>query len=417
MKINQFVSNNPILKVVSLLLLSFLGVSNSFAQIDTKANVHEAISVAAYIWPSCHDEAMSREKLWGEGIGEWEIIKKGEPKFEGHYQPKVPLWGYEMDNDPIVMEKMINAATDHGVNVFIFDWYRYDGKAFLEETLEKGFLKAKNNGKMKFYLMWANHNVPGNMWNHFRYKTDSMIWKGAVDWDNYKFVVDRAVHHYFKMPNYYRINNEPVYSVFSIGDLIKSFNGLEGTKKALDYFRQEAKKAGFTGLHLQFIGWGQNGNPFLLNEKLSEGKSINEIVSFLGINSITTYNWTGSGINEDYIKWAEAAMKVQDKWSAMLSIPYIPTVSVGWDNTPRYPQFGKDQVVHINKTPESFAAYLIRAKDYLRTHPKQSKLIIINAWNEWVEGSYLEPDMQWGYGYLEAVKKVINGTYDKYITK
>jgi hypothetical protein len=139
MKINQFVSNNPILKVVSLLLLSFLGVSNSFAQIDTKANVHEAISVAAYIWPSCHDEAMSREKLWGEGIGEWEIIKKGEPKFEGHYQPKVPLWGYEMDNDPIVMEKMINAATDHGVNVFIFDWYRYDGKAFLEETLEKGF--------------------------------------------------------------------------------------------------------------------------------------------------------------------------------------------------------------------------------------------------------------------------------------
>lgn len=417
MKSNQINFKSAALSVLCLLTISILSIHNSSAQKANEAKGNEGYSVAAYIWPSCHDEAMSHEKLWGEGIGEWEIIKKGGPKFEGHYQPKVPLWGYEMDNDPAVMEKMINAATDHGVNVFIFDWYRYDGKAFLEETLEKGFLKAKNNQKMKFYLMWANHNVPGNMWNHFRYKTDSLLWHGSVDWDNYKFIVDRTVNHYFKQPNYFKINNEPVYSIFSIDDLIKSFNGLEGTKKALDYFRQETKKAGFPGLHLQFVGWGQNGNPFLVNAKLTEGKSINEIVTYLGINSITTYNWTGSGINEDYIKWAEAAMKVQDKWAAMLSIPYIPTVSVGWDNTPRYPQFGKSEVVHINNTPESFAAYMIKAKAYVRNHPKQPKLIIINAWNEWVEGSYLEPDMRCGYGYLEAVKKVMDGTYDKYYNK
>jgi hypothetical protein len=315
------------------------------------------------------------------------------------------------------MEKWIDAAADHGVNTFIFDWYRYEGKPFLEEPLEKGFLKARNNKRMKFYLMWANHNVPGNMWNHFRYKTDSLIWHGDVDEATFREVVDKAVHHYFTQPNYFRINNEPVYSIFSISDLIKSFNGLEGTRKALDYFRQETKKAGFAGLHLQFIGWGSEGKPFLLNEKMSEGKSINEIVSYLGINSITTYNWTGSGINEDFIKWGENAMKVQDKWGDLLKVPYIPTVSVGWDNTPRYPEYGKDQVVHINKTPEAFGAYMLRAKDYLRKHPQQPKLIIINAWNEWVEGSYLEPDMQWGYGYLEAVKKAMSGSYDKYVTK
>ena len=410
----------PNLKVstlVCLLSITLLSSYDSFGQNAAELKKAAGYSVAAYIWPSCHDEPMSREKLWSEGIGEWEIIQKGQPKFEGHYQPKVPLWGYEMDNDPAVMEKMINAASDHGVNVFIFDWYRYNGKAFLEETLEKGFLKARNNGKMKFYLMWANHNVPGNMWNHFRYKTDSLIWKGSVDWENYKFIVDRTVHHYFTRPNYFKINNEPVYSIFSIDDLIKSFNGLEGTKKALDYFRQEVKKAGFPGLHLQLIGWGSNGNPYLTNEKMAEGKSINELVSYLGVNSITTYNWTGAGIDEDYIKWAENAMKVQDKWGSMLSIPYIPNVSVGWDNTPRYPQFGKDQVVHINNTPDSFAAYLLRAQDYLRKHPKQPKLIVVNAWNEWVEGSYLEPDMRWGYGYLEAVKKVMSGTYDKYVNR
>lgn len=75
--------------------------------------------VAAYIWPSCHDDSLGREKLWSEGTGEWEVIKKGNPRFDGHYQPRQPLWGYEMDNDPKVVEKWIDVAIDHGVNVFV----------------------------------------------------------------------------------------------------------------------------------------------------------------------------------------------------------------------------------------------------------------------------------------------------------
>lgn len=66
--------------------------------------------VAAYIWPSCHNDPMGRDTLWSEGTGEWEIIKKGNPRFEGHYQPKVPLWGYEMDDDTQVMEKWIDVG-------------------------------------------------------------------------------------------------------------------------------------------------------------------------------------------------------------------------------------------------------------------------------------------------------------------
>ena len=372
-------------------------------------NEKEGYSVAAYIWPSCQDESMSREFLWSEGIGEWQIIKRGNPRFEGHYQPRLPLWDYLLDDDPVVAEKKIEAATDHGVNVFIYDWYWYDGKPFLEEALNDGFLKAKNKDKMKFYLMWANHDVPGNMWNHYRYKTDSLIWSGDIDWENFRIIVDRIKDNYFNQPNYFRINDEPVFSIFSVSNLIRSFGSLEETGKALDYFRDEVKKAGFPGLHIQFIGWGDNGKPRLTGGQYAEGKSINEIIELLGINSVTTYNWTGSGINEDYLKWGENAMSLQQKWDSTLTIPYFPNVSIGWDNTPRYPQFGKERVVHINNTPESFTAYLIKAKEYADNNPEQPKLIIINAWNEWVEGSYLEPDMLWGYSYLEAVKKVFTG--------
>jgi len=70
--------------------------------------------VAAYIWPSCHHDSRFGDMLWPGGTGEWEIIRKGNPRFEGHYQPKVPLWGYEPDDDPTVMERWIEAATDHG---------------------------------------------------------------------------------------------------------------------------------------------------------------------------------------------------------------------------------------------------------------------------------------------------------------
>jgi len=318
-----------------------------------------------------------------------------------------------MDNDPVAWENKINAATDHGVNVFIFDWYWYDGKPFLEEAVDSGFLKAANRDKARFYLMWANHDVPGNMWNRYRYKTDSILWHGTVDWDNFKKIVDRVINQYFKQPNYFKIKGQPVFSIFSFSNLVRSFQGLEETKEALDYFRQEVKKSGFPGLHIQVIGWGRNGSPFLLGRDLNEGKSINTIISELGINSVTTYNWTGAGINEDYIKWGETAMSLQHKWDSVLTIPYIPTVSVGWDNTPRYAELGKESVVHYHNTPESFGAFLQKGRDYLRNHPGQPRLIIINAWNEWVEGSYLEPDMRWGYGYLETVKKVMSGKYDQ----
>lgn len=91
---------------------------------------------------------------------------------------------------------------------------------------------------------------------------------------------------------------------------------------------------------------------------------------------------------------------------SILNVPVFPCVSIGWDDTPRFPAKGKKDVVHYHNTPVSFAALLFKAKEYADNHPDQPKLITINAWNEWVEGSYLLPDMLNGFGYLKAVKKV-----------
>ncbi len=400
------------MKTIIKALYTFVGVlllltcSNIAAQEKNHKNSRASTShyyVAAYIWPSCHDDPMGHDVLWPEGTGEWEIIKKGTPRFEGHYQPKLPLWGYEMDNDPKVVQRWIDAATDHGVNTFIFDWYWFNNQDFLEGCLDDGFLKAPNNQKMNFYLMWADHNVAHNYWNVYRYKDDnSRLWNGAIDWPNFKIVVKRVIEKYFKKPNYLKLNGMPVFSVFDINNLIQTFGSIEETRKGLEYFRDEVKKAGFPGLHIQIM---QSGLP---NETI-----LNKISS-LGINSITEYNWAGPA-PEDYLKWGSESFNCLQKWNEAINIPYFPNATIGWDDSPRFPHKTAKDIVHYNQTPQSFAMFLQKAKEYCDSHPNQPKLITIDAWNEWVEGAYLLPDMKYGFEYLDAVKDVmVNGKYEKY---
>lgn len=352
-------------------------------------------TVAAYVWPSCHHDERFGDMLWPDGEGEWEVIKKGNPRFDGHYQPKVPLWGYELDDDPKVVERWIDVATEHGVNTFIFDWYWFDDGPFLESSLNNGFLKAMNNEKMNFYLMWANHNVPHNYWNVHKFKDDnSRLWDGAVDLENFKIIVARVIKQYFNKPNYYKIDGKPVFSVFSIGNLIRGLGGLEQASEALAYFRDETKKAGFPGLHIQTVVF-DTPNEDLLNK-----------IDVLGYNSVTYYNWGGPHPT-DYIQWGVEAMERRAQWDKAIDIPFFPNASIGWDDSPRFPHQTKKHIVHLNKSPEGFASFLQKAKDYIDEHPEQTKLITIFSWNEWIEGGYLLPDIKYGFSHLEAVRKVM----------
>lgn len=404
-------------KKILLKLLSIIVCIGIFSCAERKTesvsieNKKSDYYVAAYIWPSCHHDERFGDMLWPEGMGEWEVINKGNPRFEGHYQPRLPLWGYEMDNDPKVVERWIDLAVDHGVNIFVYDWYWYDEGPFLESALNDGFLKAKNNSKMQFYIMWANHDVRRNYWNVHKFKDDtSVMWNAVVDEENFKIIVDRVINQYFKKPNYFKIDGKPVFSIFSIDKLMESFGGhTKSTREALDYFREEVKKAGFPDLHIQ---WNQGGGSIMSKEAVEQfSNKVNE----MGFNSVAMYNM--GGLNEDYLVYGDNSRKIRAQMDSILNIPLFPCVSVGWDDTPRFPAKGIKDVVHYHNTPESFAALLSKAKEYADSHPEQPKLITINAWNEWVEGSYLLPDMQNGFGYLKAIKEVINGTYDPYDKK
>jgi hypothetical protein len=361
--------------------------------------------VAAYVWPAYHDEPRWR-RFMPEGQGEWETVRKAFPKFPGHRQPRVPLWGYENEADPRVMAKKIDAAAGHGVNVFIFDWYWYENAPFLEDTLNQGFLEAPNRDRMSFYLMWANHDAT-TLWDLEGSHEYQVIWPGVVDRAAFDAATERVIAQYFTQPNYYRIDGKPVFAIYEIGTLIRGLGGLEATRDALDAFRAKVVAAGLPGLHLQAILWGAlpASLPMTPGDRT---ETQHNTVQTLGIDSLTNYQWCHYvQPRGDYQAWAEQAIARWEPWSAEFTVPFYPHVSIGWDTNPRFKGLIEDVIT--GNTPALFADYLRQARDFVTRHALSPQLITVNAWNEWSESSYLEPDTEDGYGYLEAVKSVFGG--------
>ena len=364
-------------------------------------NVNENdYTVAAFYWPAYHYEPRS-EFLFPEKTGEWEIIRNAVPKEEGHQQPKVPLWGYQDEANAEDMDLKIKTALEYGVNTFIFDWYWFKKEPFLESCINDGFLQA-NKERMNFYLMWANHDAT-TYWDVKNPRVDSVYWEGEVDREQFDIIVKRVISHYFKEPSYLKIEGEPVFCIYELNTLMNGLGGPEKTREALDYFREKTIEAGFPGLHLQGILWealpstieGVPGDPI---------KSQDDVLSYFGFKSLTNYCWAHlQNPDGDYEVWGDASVNMWDGFREQFSMTYFPNVTVSWDANPRFPF--KAGYIH-NSTPPKFEKYLIRAKNYIDENHIEPKMITINAWNEWSEGSYLEPDTTWEYGYLEAVKNV-----------
>ena len=359
--------------------------------------------VAAYIWPAYTGDEPRSRIFWPEGMGEWQSVRSAEKRFEGHTWPRKPLWGYVNEADPCVMQMEIEAAVDHGVNVFIYDWYWYDRRPFLENCLNDGFLKAKNRDKMKFYLMWANHDA-GVLWDK-RNSADgkTVVWRGDQDRAEFERAMTRVIDRYFTQPNYYTIDGRPVFMIYDVPKLVQGLGGIDQTRSAIDWFREACVRAGLKGLHLQFTMWNER---FTALTGVDGAKSTPaSAFGTLGFDSCSHYQFVHfTDIDRDY----DAVLQdVAAEWARLekaMPFPYFPHVSVGWDNNPRFLTFRPG--ILRNCTPENVEKALVMARDYADRHPEQPPLITVNSWNEWTESSYLEPDDLYGYGYLEAIKRI-----------
>ncbi len=373
------------------------------------------VRVGCYYFPNYHVDPRN-EKIHGPGWTEWQLVRHATPRFPNHQQPKVPLWGYEDESKPEVMEKKIDAAVDHGIDHFIFDWYHYEDGPYLERCLEQGFLKARNVDRIDFALMWANHDWV-NVHPMSRAFGKELLYPGKVSPKVFRFITDLIVDRYFSHPSYLKVEGCPYFSIYDLGQFVAIHGSVEATRKAIDAFRERVRSAGFPDLHFNAVVWGK---PVLPGEKVI--RDLPQLITALGFDSVTSYVWIHHVELDEtpftpFQKVLKKYLQVWDRMEEQYNIPYFPNITMGWDNSPRtlqsdiwgpLPESTFSNCIGGN-TPEAFqeALEIYRKRLSQRDGPT---LFSINAWNEWTEGSYIEPDQMTGMGYLEAIAKVFGAS-------
>ena len=370
------------------------------------------MQTAVYYFPNFHVDPRN-EAVHGKGWTEWELMKHAGARFPGHMQPKIPAWGYEDEADPAVMAKKIDAAADHGLDAFIFDWYWYEGP-FLARALTEGFLGAPNRSRMKFALMWANHD-----WKNFHPgNRDTANYKITFPWttrkDTIPYVWDYLIEHYLTQPNYWKINGKPYFSIYAISRFISQMGGVEDAAEVLEDFRARAKAAGLTGLHLNAVGLD-------MLDRSPQSAARHDQVIKAGFDSCTSYNcvclsekWMQEFPRVDFQEMADDYIEVAKKTMQALPFPFYPVITTGWDPSPRTiqsevydPTPCYPWMAVMESSPEKLADATRKTAELLMTRPADERIMFFNAWNEWTEGSYLEPDNFYGMKMLEAVRDAL----------
>lgn len=366
-------------------------------------------TVLAYYFPNWHVDPQN--ELWhGEGWTEWEVAKYATPRFEGHYQPRIPLNGYQDESDPEVMAQKIDDAVNYGVDGFIFDWYWFNDGGYRLKCLDEGFLGAKNCEKAKFAIMWCNHDP---IYAHPAAKHTGRVVLKSGDLNVQSFVegTNHCIKNYFCKPNYLRNSKGKLYfSIFLSARLIDNFGGIDGAKVVIKDFRNRVREAGLGEIDLNAIV--ETSVKWKDDYKLS-----NKIMKEIGFDSFSSHSNRFSlelpFPHEEYAASIKKNVERFEENTLKSELPYNIHIYQGYDCSPRtvqsdvygdYKVYPFDRIVSGN-TPELFEDFCRQAKEFYYSRAT-GEYITVFSWNEWTEGGYLEPDTKYGYGFLEAIKNV-----------
>jgi len=381
----------------------------------------KGIKTIAFYLPQFHT-IPENDKAWGKGFTEWTNTKKAKPLFEGHYQPKTPLndnYYCLLDDNTKIWQA--NLAKKYGV--FGFCYYHYwfkDGKQLLEKPAEQ--MLVNSDIDIPFCFSWANENW-SKLWDGGeRELIAEQDYGGVKDWEKHlKYLIP-----FFKDKRYITLNGKPIFLIYK-PELFPDINGM------LDYWNNEITKYGFKGICflIQNTSWyytptydlgkfdyqikfqpfhalvGMRKNSALLKLK----QNIFHCIKFVHLDkvaaSVIKEVKRKRTLNQSYNKELEK-LNYDEIWDYILKSPSTPKLVEGaftdWDNTARK----KNGYVFLEASPEKFEIYMKKLYEKVENN-NQLPVVFINAWNEWCEGAYLEPDTLHEYQYLQALKKAIDG--------
>jgi len=355
----------------------------------TEGYTRDTSKLIAFYLPQYH-RITENSQWWGPGFTEWTNVARARPNFEGHYQPHIPgeLGFYDLDNVEIMREQSI-LAKEYGIHGFCFYYYWFSGRRILERPLDN-FLASDIN--MPFCLCWANEN-----WTRTWDGGDQhvLLEQGYADGDEERFIQDIAP--FLADSRYLRVNGKPMLVIYRI----KAF---PDPKSSIQKWQNEAKRLGFPGLHIAFVDFidiKESDHPRNIGAdavvEFPPHKFGTKKTESARIPPLTNPEFRGSFF--DY-----PAMTLHSIHRPIPDFSLYRGIMPSWDNTPRRQNTG---VTILNSTPEYFGLWLQFLRAWTREvhHGDDDAFIFVNAWNEWGEGCHLEPDLQWGLGWLDEIAR------------
>lgn len=346
------------------------------------------------------------DKWWGEGYTEWVAVKRGKPLFKGHVQPKVPINNnyYDLDKEAVsTFTKQAELAKEYGVYGFSIYQYYFKGQTLMERPLEA--LLSHPEIDLKYNLCWANES-----WTRTWYGLENEVLMAQ----EYGTEEDFRAHFeymlpFFKDERYIKVDNKPVYQIYKTFD-IPCF------EEMAECFNKWAIENGFDGVY--FI----SGKTAAGSEERTEAKSlINGYYYFepgfslkfglsglqkLSYNASTAIRTLLNKFRSEDKKKLERLVNADWIYKSITDRNYddneYPGIIPDWDNTPRRSYKG---LMYKGTSPEKFKKSLLILKD--KVEGRNCDFVYVNAWNEWGEGAYIEPDEYRGYAYLEAIREAV----------
>ncbi len=345
------------------------------------------IRLIAFYLPQFHP-IPENDEWWGKGFTEWTNVKRAAPKFLGHYQPRLPgeLGFYDL-RFPEVQKRQIELAKQHGIYGFCFHFYWFAGKRLLERPLEQ-FLSDPEMD-FPFCINWANENWT-RRWDGR--DMDILIAQDHSPEDDIAFI--KYVSKYLKDRRYIRVHNKPLLIVYRPALL-------PDAKETAERWRDWCRKNGIGEIYLALTHSFEHIDP----REIGFDAAIEFPPNTFPLKDISGQVQL---VNDGY------RGRVFD-YNQLLSIsraynkpPYkkFRGICPGWDNEARRPGRG---TTLINSSPEAYQEWLRDLCDFtVKNFDPNERLIFINAWNEWAEGAYLEPDRRYGYAYLQGTAEVLS---------